>query len=269
MSRLTDTLRAAVAKGDRAFIPFLPAGYPDLVTSERALVAMADAGADAVEIGVPYADSLADGPVVQGAYHQALARGATLEATLALVRRLSSAGFPPIVLMVAYNVIFRVGLERFSAMAREAGAAAILPPDLPVEESCGLAGALAAHELDGIRLVAPTTTAARLGSVLQGATGFVYYISRKGVTGVRQALAPDLEAGVTQLRAATPLPVAVGFGISTPAQASAVGRIADAVIIGSALLQALEGGVEPCAALASELRTALRGLGPLAPPPSP
>ncbi|MBI3894223.1 MAG: tryptophan synthase subunit alpha [Candidatus Wallbacteria bacterium] len=268
MSLLTDALRLAVARGDRAFIPFLAAGFPDQETSERALRAVAVAGADAVEIGIPYSDSLADGPVVQGAYHRAIERGQTLSRTLEMVGRLTRDGFPPVILMVAYNVIFRVGLSRFAALARAAGASAVLPPDLPVEEWCALAGALAEHGLDGIRLVAPTTTQERLPAIVGSATGFVYYISRKGVTGVQSELPEGLEEAVRRVRAASPVPVAVGFGISSPEQAAAVGRAADGLVVGSALVKALDSPADPIGrvrALATGLRVALTGLGPLPP----
>jgi tryptophan synthase alpha chain len=265
MSRLTDTIRSTVARGDRAFIPFLVAGHPDPATSEQALRALAAAGADVIEVGVPFADSLADGPVVQGAYHAALAAGVTVADCFALVRRVAGGGFPPIVLMTAYNLILRRGLDRFAAEAAEAGVAALLPPDLPAEEWRPLGRALAAHGLDGIRLVAPTTPPGRLPFVLEGATGFAYYVSRKGVTGAREALPEGLAEAAARVRAASPVPVAVGFGISTPEQAAAVGAMADGLVVGSALVRALAGpgGLAELSQRAAGLRSALRGLGPL------
>ncbi|MBI4872300.1 MAG: tryptophan synthase subunit alpha [Candidatus Riflebacteria bacterium] len=261
---MTRSIRAAVSAGDRAFVPFLAAGYPDLAASEAALWAVAEAGADAVEVGVPFGDSLADGPVVQGAYHAALAGGTTVARVLELVSRLKRRGFPPVVLMVAYNLIHRAGLEEFAARARDAGADALLPPDLPVEEWPPLAAALEKAGLDGIRLVAPTTPAARLGRILEAATGFVYYVSQKGVTGARDHLPAGLAAAVTAVRRQSDLPVVVGFGISTPEQAATVGRVADGLVVGSALVRTLDadGRLDRLSALATELRRALRGLGP-------
>ncbi len=265
MSRLTDTIRAAVARGDRAFIPFLVAGHPSPALSEQALRTLVAAGADAIEVGLPFSDSLADGPVVQGAYHAVLATGFTVADCLALVRRVTADGSPPIILMTAYNLILRRGLDRFAEQAAGAGASAVLPPDLPAEEWPPLARALEAHRLDGIRLVAPTTPAARLPAVLEGATGFTYYVSRKGVTGAREALPEGLAEAVARVRAASPVPVAVGFGISTPAQAAAVGAMADGLVVGSALVQALAGpgGLAELAQRSAALRSALQGLGPV------
>ncbi len=266
MSRLQDAIVSAVARGDRAFIPFLSAGHPDMETSEAALRELARQGADAIEIGFPFSDSLADGPVVQGAYHKALAAGSTRESVMAMIGRLTrDKAFPPVILMCAYNVIYRTGLDRFVEMSAKSGISAVLPPDLPVEEWCALNGALDRGGLDGIRLVAPTTPPERVETILLGAGGFLYYISRNGVTGARSELPEDLEESVRRLRALSPLPVAVGFGVSTPEQAATVGRFADGLVVGSALVKTLEAESNPVAklgTLAGNIRAALRGLGP-------
>ena len=251
-----------------AFVPFLMAGDPDLATTERLVAALAEAGADIVELGVPFSDPIADGPVNQAAAARALAAGATLERILAGVARLRARTAVPIVLFSYFNPIYRYGVARFAEHAAGSGVDGLLLVDLPPEEAEreGLA-AVAAAGLDPIFLLAPTSTAERLRAVKRAGRGFVYFVSRLGVTGEREALPRELGRQVRAVRASLDLPVAVGFGISTPQQAAAVAHIADGVVVGSALVRraADAAGAGPDAVvarvveLASGLAGAIRG----------
>ena len=243
----------------RALIPYLTAGFPTYNTSLDALRRVADAGADFVEVGVPFSDPLADGPTIQRTTQAALEQGMTLPRVLDLIRDAALA--VPVIVMTYLNPVLAYGVERFARDASAAGASGVLLTDLPagadpaVEQAAGTGG------LDLIRLVAPTTDDRRLTTALTGATGFVYLISRLGVTGARDRVPADLEAQVRRVRAATRLPVAVGFGIGTPAQAAAAARHADGVVVGSALLDALAhgGGLAAMERLARDLAAAVHG----------
>lgn len=225
-----------------AFIPFFPVGFPDLPTSRRIIEGLIEAGADVLELGIPFTDSLADGPVVQQAYHRALEAGGTLSRSLEMVKQLRASSQVPIVLMVAYNLIHRAGHGAFARAAADAGVDGILPPDLSFEESALLEKDLKQAGLDLIRLIAPTTSPERAGRIARKASGFVYYISRKGVTGVAGSMAGNLRESVARLREASRAPVAVGFGVSNPEQVREIGAYSDGVVIGSALIQALGDG---------------------------
>jgi tryptophan synthase alpha chain len=221
-----------------AFVPFLVAGDPDLATTETLVAALAEGGADVVELGVPFSDPIADGPVNQAAAGRALAGGATLGRILALVARLRARTPVPIVLFSYFNPIHRYGLRRFAEHAAASGVDGVLVVDLPPEEAAGAyLDALGATGLDPIFLLAPTSTAGRLRAVKRAGRGFVYYVSRTGVTGERQALPDELARELRAVRRRLPLPVAVGFGISTPAQAREAGQLADGVVVGSALVR--------------------------------
>ena len=201
---------------------------------------MPAAGADLIEIGMPFSDPSADGPSVQAASKRGLAGGATVAGTLAMVAAFRAGDADtPIVLMGYLNPLLRFGIERFCDAAAAAGVDGLIIVDLPPEEEDLLLPAATAHAIDLIRLVAPTTGEARLGRVLAGSSGFVYYVSIAGVTGTRSASAADLAAALPRLRAATDLPVAIGFGIRSPAQAAAAVRVADAAVVASALLDTL------------------------------
>jgi tryptophan synthase alpha chain len=222
-----------------AFVPFLMAGDPDLATTADLVVALVESGADIVELGVPFSDPIADGPVNQAAAERALASGTTLEKILATVAGLRARTDVAIVLFSYYNPIHRYGLSRLASHAAASGVDGILCVDLPPEEAEGeYIEALRANALDPIFLLAPTSTRNRVKAVATSGSGFVYYVSRTGVTGERAELARELAKEVTALRKGLRLPVAVGFGISTPEQAAAVGRIADGVVVGSALVRA-------------------------------
>ena len=242
----------------RALIPYLTAGFPTRAASLDGLRRVADAGADFVEVGVPFSDPLADGPTIQRTTQTALEQGMTVPRVLELIREAALA--VPVIIMTYLNPVLAFGVDRFAKEAHDAGAAGVLLTDLPAGADPAIEAAVTNSALSLIRLVAPTTDDRRLATALQGATGFVYLISRLGVTGARADVPPDLDAQVRRVRAASParLPVAVGFGIGTPAQAAAAARSADGVVVGSALMDALtKGGVAAMERLTSELAAAV------------
>jgi tryptophan synthase alpha chain len=228
-----------------ALIPYLQACDPDFDTSLALLRAMPGAGADLIEIGVPFSDPSADGPVIQAAARRGLRAGATMARVLDMVARFREGDADtPIVLMGYLNPIEAYGPARFCADAARAGVDGLIVVDLPPEEADLLEGPAASSGLDIIRLVAPTTDDARLPLVFSHASGFVYYVSITGVTGTRTASADELAAALPRLRAATDLPVAIGFGIRTPQQAAAAVRVADAAVVASALIATLEDSLD-------------------------
>jgi tryptophan synthase alpha chain len=257
-----DAIRAAFtgahAEGRATFMPFFTIGYPDLPSSLDVIAALAAAGADAIEIGMPFSDPLADGPTIQHASQIALENGVRIADCIAAVRTLRARGVRvPLVMMGYINPLLSYGLDRFVADAAAAGASGFIVPDLPPEEAGEMAGHCAAHGLALIPLIAPTSTADRIRQVTADARGFVYLVSVTGVTGARDALPPDLADYVSRVRGLTPLPLAVGFGISRPEQAAAVAALADGVIVASALIQLMAGGgIDAVRDLAAALRAA-------------
>ena len=244
--------------GDRkkALIPYVTAGFPTPAVSRDVLRAVQAAGADFVEVGVPFSDPLADGPTIQRTTQAALAQGMTAAGVLSLIREAALA--VPVIIMTYLNPVLAYGVERFVADAHAAGAAGLILTDLPAGADPAVETAVTRSPLALIRLVAPTTDEARLKGTLAGATGFVYLISRLGVTGVREQVPVDLEGHVRRVRAVTSIPVAVGFGISTAAQAAAAARSADGVVVGSALMDAVaQGGVPAAERLTRELAAAV------------
>ena len=252
---LSATWRALRARGRTALIPYLTAGHPTPAAHLEAL-RRAEAHADILEVGVPFSDPLADGPVIQRSSFAALAQGMTLPKTLELIRQAKLSR--PVVLFSYLNPVRRYGVERLLGEARELGIAGILLTDLPGGGDEGIEATMAASGVDLIRLVAPTSSAERMRTVLAGARGFVYVVARLGVTGASGALAADLGATVARVRTATDLPVAVGFGIGTADQARQVAALADGVVVGSALVDRLEReGPAGMETLLSGLRVAL------------
>jgi tryptophan synthase alpha chain len=255
---IADAFARCRAERRAAFIPFLMAGDPDLETTERLLAALAEGGADLIELGVPFSDPIADGPVNQRAAARALAAGATLSGVLELVARNRDRLGVPVVLFSYFNPIHARGVERFAEQAAASGVDGVLCVDLPPEEAAAeVTPALAAAGVDPVFLLAPTSDRERIAAVDRAGAGFVYYVSRTGVTGERAELAPELVRGVKRARRRLHLPLAVGFGISTPAQVAAVGEIADGVVVGSALVAEVErraGDPELPAALAARVR---------------
>ncbi len=239
-SRLGAAFACARDERRTALVPFLTAGYPTLARSEELILALVRAGADVIEIGVPFSDPLADGATVQRTSQVALGNGVRLADCLELVFRLRAAGVStPFVFMGYYNPIFQYGLESFATDAAAVGLDGAIVPDLPAEESDDLLAACRRHGRDLIFLLAPTSTDARIEEVALRATGFVYCVSLTGVTGGRSKL-PDLSAYLRRVRAKTDLPIAIGFGISTPDHVRQVGEVADAAVVGSALIDAID-----------------------------
>jgi tryptophan synthase alpha chain len=258
--RLAARFRALRERDEAAFIPFLMAGDRGLDTTARLLDALACAGADAIELGMPFSDPMADGPVHQRAAERALAAGTTLTGVLELVIDFRRRSDVPIVLFGYANPFFRFGPDRLADAAAQAGVDAVLTVDAPPEEAEPLRRALRARNVDLIFLLAPTSTDERIEAVLRVASGFVYFVSVAGVTGVKAADSSAIADVVTRIRARTPLPVGVGFGVTRPDQAAAVASIADAVIVGTALSRLVEEAADADAAVASvgELARALK-----------
>lgn len=243
------------ARGQAALVPYVTAGHPVADATPDLLRAMADAGADVLELGVPFSDPLADGPTIQRSSFQALANGTTAVRVLEWLSDFRRTHDTPVVLFTYLNPVVRYGVEAFLRDAVAAGAQGILITDLPAGADPPIEALIPASGLDLIRLVAPTTPPERIPVVARGGSGFLYYISRTGVTGAQTALRAALGQEISRLREAVSLPVAVGFGISTPEQAADVASIADGVVVGSALIQALDaGGVEAGAAFLAALR---------------
>lgn len=220
-----------------ALIPYLTAGFPTRETSLAALRAVEAAGADFVEVGVPFSDPLADGPTIQRSTQAALEAGMSVPRVLELIER--AALRVPVIIMTYLNPVLAYGLERFVADAAAAGASGLLLTDLPVGADPVIEGVVAASPLAPVRLIAPTTPPERLAAAVRGASAFLYLISRLGVTGARQTVPADLAVHVARVRAASPLPLAVGFGISTPDQVRTTATLADGVVVGSAVVEAL------------------------------
>jgi tryptophan synthase alpha chain len=239
-SRLDVTFERLREKGERALIVYLMAGDPSLAETERLVIEAERRGADVIELGVPFSDPLADGPVIQRADVRALAAGASLPRVLEMVASLRARVRLPLVLMTYYNPVLAFGLKGFTRTAVDAGADGVIVPDLPHEEAEPLRIEAERAGLDMIYLVAPTSTPARVRVIARLSRGFVYVVSLTGVTGTRPELPPDLAAQVRTLRLVTTKPVCVGFGVSTPEQVAAIGRLADGVIVGSAIVRAIE-----------------------------
>jgi len=245
VSRIAARFAALRAEGRGALIPFLEAWDPDGATSMQILRGMPEAGADLIEIGVPFTDPMADGPTIQAAGKRALANGARLDRTLAMVRDFRHEDdATPVILMGYLNPVLSYGPERFCADAAAAGVDGLIVVDLPTEEAALLAPHALARGLDIIRLVAPTTDDARLPHVLEGSSGFVYYVSITGVTGTRTASAEQLREAIPRVRAHTDLPIAIGFGVRTPEQAAEAVRAGDAAVVASALIETLAASLD-------------------------
>jgi tryptophan synthase alpha chain len=240
-----------------ALMPYLMGGYPDLPTSLDAGLAAAEAGADLIEVGIPFSDPLADGPVIHAAATDALAAGATPHGVLSMCEQLAAR--VPVVLMVYANIVLTAGEDAFALRAASAGASGLIVPDLPHDEAGDLRAACDAEGLALVPLVAPTTTPERIASIGADARGFVYTVSLTGTTGERDQLPEGLAETVERVRASTDVPVAVGFGISTPEQARTVAEVADGVIVGSRVVRAAgEGGAPAVGSVVRELAVALQ-----------
>ena len=240
-----------------ALMPYLMGGFPSIEESVAAGLAAADAGADLLELGIPFSDPLADGPVIHAAGTDALAAGATPHGVLGVCERLAAR--VPVVLMVYANIVLTAGASAFALRAAAAGASGLIVPDLPHDEADEVRAACDAEGLALVPLVAPTTTPERIAAIGADARGFVYTVSLTGTTGERDELPEGLAETVERVRASTDVPVAVGFGISTPEQARAVADVADGVIVGSRIVRAAgEGGADAVGSVVRELAGALR-----------
>jgi tryptophan synthase alpha chain len=240
MGRISQTFERLRRAHERALIPYVTAGDPDLEVTKALVREMVRRGGDLIEIGVPFSDPLADGPIIQRASQRALRGGTTLRKILGLVHELRRDVDAPLILMTYYNPIFRYGEEAFVAEALDAGVDGVIVPDLPPEEAQTLADLTADTPLDMIFLAAPTSTATRLTRISEASQGFIYYLSRLGTTGVRDRLADDLRSGLEQVRASTAKPIAVGIGVSTPEHVRLVAEMADGVVVGSAIVKLIE-----------------------------
>ena len=249
MSRISATFERLRQQKEKALIPFITAGYPDLSTTRRLIFQCEQCGADLLELGVPFSDPMADGPIIQHASESALAQGTSLERILGMVKTIRRKSSIPIILMGYYNPFFKFGLKSFTRAAQAAGVDGLLVVDLPPEE----AGEMKTHTdragLDLIFLLAPTSGPERIDSIVKHATGFIYYVSLTGVTGVRSKLDRSIRNQLETIRKKSPLPIGVGFGISTPEHAKTVARWADAVVVGSALIKIISGSTSKAEAV--------------------
>jgi tryptophan synthase alpha chain len=243
--RISQKFRELADKGELGLVAYITAGDPSLDATEKIVFAAAEAGADVIELGVPFSDPVADGPTIQRASERALRAGTTLASVLDLVQRLRLGTDVPLVLFSYFNPILQMGLEKFAGAAAAAGADGVLATDLTLEEAADYREIMHSHGLDTIFLVAPTSTDERIEKIARASSGFLYLISRAGVTGAREALPPELPGLVRRIRKFTPLPIAVGFGISLPTHVTVLGGIADAAIVGSTLVAEIENAGSP------------------------
>jgi tryptophan synthase alpha chain len=258
-TRITARFNKLRDSGEMGLIPYLTAGDPSLAATEEFVLALAGAGADVIELGVPFSDPVADGPTIQRAIERSLAAGTSLRGVLDLVRSLREKTEVPLMLFSYYNPVLQMGLERFAAEAAAAGADGALITDLTPEEAGDYRAAMHKHGLDTIFLAAPTSTDERLARIAEVSSGFLYVISRTGVTGAKDTLPDELPALIRRTRRATRLPIAVGFGVSLPVHVSLLGGLADAAVVGSALVEEIEragGSVDAASqALAARVRS--------------
>ncbi len=262
MSRIADSFARLKREGRRGFIPFITAGDPDLTTTRALIPELARAGATLIELGVPFSDPMADGPVIQRSSERALKKQVTVADALTVVADAREETDVPVVLFSYFNPLLQFGVERLCVEARAAGVDGMLVTDLAPEEAGEFSATLAAHGLDLIFLVAPTSTDVRLRMVAERAGGFIYAVSRAGVTGAQQEMSSEAERLVRRVRAITDLPVAVGFGISTGAQVADVWRYADAAVVGSAIVAEME-RAQADPQLVSRIGAFARGLLPV------
>lgn len=240
MSHIEATFRKLAARNQKALIPYITAGDPDLEATEKLIIEMANCGADIIELGVPFSDPMADGPVIQRATERALARGTKLNDILELVARVRRHTDIPIILFSYYNPLLQFGLERLAKKAREVGIDGVLITDLSPEESGEVLTILRNHEINMIFLLAPTSNDARIAKVSALASGFIYAVSRTGITGIQQSLSEAVVPLIEKIRHHTDLPIAVGFGISTPEHVKEICQHADGAVVGSRLVAEIE-----------------------------
>lgn len=268
MSAIDDLFKKLRTDGQKAFMPFITAGDPDLEFSEAMIKALAERGSSLCEVGIPYSDPIADGPVIQASYTRALAKGVKLNEILAMLRRASSNVSMPLVTMVSYAIVYRHGLEQFVRDAKEAGVAGAIVPDLLVEESDKFAAICRREDFSLIQLATPTTPRDRALRIAESSTGFLYYVSVTGITGERTELPPELVDNVGWLRQRTDLPICIGFGISQPEHIRLLAPVADGFIVGSAIVRRIahaeqgfrEAEINDIGKFVDELVTAVRAV---------
>ncbi len=255
---ISKTFESCAGRGHAALVPYVTAGYPEVDSTLPVLEALVDAGADVLEVGIPFSDTLADGPTIQRSSFVSLQNGTTVKRVLADVAAFRERHSTPVVLFTYLNPVLRYGVDAFIRDAVKAGADGVLITDLPSGSDVDVERRLSESPLDLIRLIAPTTEPDRLADAVAGGSGFVYYISRTGVTGAKADLREGLSDEVRRLKERVDLPVAVGFGISTPHQAESVASVADGVVVGSAVIKALdEGGIEGARTFLASLRAGM------------
>lgn len=261
MSRITPTFEKLRRAKRTALMPYLTIGYPSPALTPDLVSAAVEAGADLIELGIPFSDPLADGATIQQATHAALQQGTTLATCLQTVTKIRQRGVEvPLILMGYYNPILQRGVTQFCEDAAQAGADGLIVPDLPPEEAEELQSACRTHELDLIFLLTPASDDARIRRVVEISSGFIYLVSLTGVTGARDRLPPDLEAFVQRVRNVTALPLAVGFGIGNPDEARRVARVADGAIVGSAIVRRAGESAKPIQAVYSFVESLRRGM---------
>ncbi len=240
MNRIDETFKKLRQEKKKAFIPYITAGDPDLATSKKVIRSLSDAGADIIELGIPFSDPLADGPTIQNAVKRSLDAGCTVRKVFSMVKALRRSIDTPFVFMTYYNIVLNYGPEKFVRDAKKNGADGIIVPDLPMEESEELMRITRKEDFHLILLVAPTTPMKRFKKIASASRGFIYYVSLTGVTGARKKLSDQLKSEVRKLKRAAKKPICVGFGISKPQQAKDIASASDGVIIGSSVINVLE-----------------------------
>jgi tryptophan synthase alpha chain len=258
MTRISETFRRLMKKGGKAFIPYVTAGDPSLDKTAEMVHVLEECGADIIELGVPFSDPLADGPTIQRASERALKNGVTLRKVISLVRDLRQSTQVPLVLMTYFNPVFKYGVEDFVGNARVAGVDGVIIPDLPPDEAKNFIRLSRKASLDTIFLLAPTSTDERIRKVSKASSGFIYYVSMTGITGANLSLDGSMETLISSIRKFTDKPIAVGFGVSTPDEASMVSKLADGVIVGSAIVKRLHEAPDELKDYLASLREAIR-----------
>ncbi len=268
MPTASEVFAAAAEQRRMTFMPFITAGDPDLATTAQVLQGLAESNVDLIELGFPYSDPIADGPVIQASYTRALGAGVTVDEIFRMLEELPTDKMPPILAMVSFAIIFRFGIDEFLKRAADSGFCGLIVPDLPAEEAEDFADRATQHQLDIVQLIAPTTTPERSETILNAAHGFVYCISVAGTTGVRNALPAELSEQLRGLRKRTSLPLAVGFGISSPDQVETLRGVADGIIVGSAIVRLIAEADSPLAAVeavkdfSTRMNTAVAAVAP-------
>ncbi|MBI5188350.1 MAG: tryptophan synthase subunit alpha [Nitrospirae bacterium] len=257
MTRIEKTFKKLKKENRKAFIPYIMAGDPNLERTKDIVLMFEECEADIVELGVPFTDPLADGPTIQRASERALKEGVTLRKVIAFVRELRRSTEIPVVLMTYYNPVFKYGEENLVKDAKDAGVDGVIVPDLPPDEAENFIKLSRKADLDTIFLLAPTSTEDRIKKVVKASKGFIYYVSITGITGAKLLLDGSIEALISEIKKYTDKPIAIGFGVSTPEEASQVAGVADGVIVGSAIVRAVQEGRETLKDFVSKLRKAI------------